>query len=170
MKTPKRLLTWILAVVLVVVTLAFVACVDKPQTITLDSLTLPEMGDNQMTLIIKNRDDTYTAHVVTLGKGGTDATTVEDVIAYLAQLDLLSVDWTDSGETGKWLNDIGGLEPDATAHEYVAVYTSVKSDWSAMAGATSYLIGDVTVDYSQYGVSAMSVEAGAVIYFEIQTW
>ena len=123
-----------------------------------------------MAIIIKNRDGAYTAHVVTLGKGGTDATTVEGVISYLVGLNLLTVDWTDGGDTGKWLNDIGGLEPNADAHEYVAIYTSVTKDQGVGASATAYLIDDVTVGYSQYGVSGMSVESRAVIYFELQTW
>ena len=169
MKNTKRLLTWILVAVLVVSTVALVACVDKPQTVELTELTLPEMKDNQMAVIIKNRNNTYTAHIVTLGGSGTDATSVEGVISYLVQQDMLTVDWTDS-DTGKWLNDIGGLQPNADAHEYVAVYTSVEKDQGVGASATAYLIGDVTVGYSQYGVSGMSVENGAIIYFEIQTW
>ena len=170
MKTQKRLLTWILVAVLVVATLVLVACVDKPQKIALDDLKLPEMDDDQMALIIKNRDDTYTAYVVTLGRRGTDATTVEEVISYLVEQGQLTVDWTDGGETGKWLNDLGGLEPDSAAHEYVAIYTSVESDWSAGAGEIGYQIDEITVAYSGYGVSGMRVQAGAVIYFELQTW
>ena len=170
MKNTKRLLTWILVAMLVVSAVALVACVAKPQIVELTELTLPEMDDDQMVIIVKNRNDTYTAHVVTLGGKGTDATTVEGVISYLVQLNMLTVDWTDGGETGKWLNDIGGLAPDANAHEYVAIYTSVTGDWSAGAGDYGYVIDGVTVAYSGYGVSSMSVEAGAVIYFELQTW
>lgn len=165
----KRLLTLALVVALVVASLALVACDDKPQAGALDGLTLPPMDDNQMALIIRNRDNTYTTHVVTLGVDGTDATTVEGVVSYLVGQGKLTVDWTDGG-SGKWLNGIGGLMPDAGAHEYVAVYTSVEHDWSGMASATSYKIGGITVDYSQYGVSGMTARAGAVIYFELQTW
>lgn len=170
MKHSKILLTWISVAVLVVSALVLVACDDKPQTVELTDLTLPEMRDDQMALIIKNRNDTYTAHIVTLGEGGTNATTVEGAISYLVELNMLTVDWTDGIDTGKWLNDIGNLQPDADAHEYVAVYTSVESDWGVGASTTSYSIGDVTVAYANYGVSQMSVEAGAVIYFELQTW
>ena len=169
MKNTRKLLTWILVAVLIVTTVALVACVDKPQPVALSDLELPTLKDNQMAVIIKNRNDTYTAHVVTLGSKGCDATTVEGVISYLVERNLLTVDWTDS-ETGKWLNDIGGLEPNAGAHEYVSVYTSVQKDQGAGASATAYSIGSITVGYSQYGVSGMSVEAGAVIYFELQTW
>ena len=170
MKNTKRLLTWILVAVLVVSTVALAACVDKPKTVVLSKLSLPEMDDDQMVIIIKNRDGTFTAHIVTLGGSGTDATTVEGVISYLVGLDKLTVDWTDSEETGKWLNDIGGLKPNADAHEYVSVYTSVQKDWGVGASSTAYKIDDITVGYSQYGVSGMSVQAGAVIYFELQTW
>lgn len=165
MKNPKRLLTWILVAILVVSAITLTACVDKPEPQQLTELTLPELKDNQMAVIIKNGDNDYTSYVVTLGNGGTEATTADGVLNYLAQLDILAVDMSDG-----WLSDIGNLNPDANAHEYVAIYTSVQSDWSEGAGATAYTVGNVKIAYSGYGISQMKVETGALLYFEIQTW
>ena len=165
MKHTKKLLTWILVAVLVVTTVALVACVDKPKTITLDDLQLPEMDSDQSAIIIKNRNDTYTVHIVTVGGKGTDATTVEGVLDYLADLGMLQY-----SANGTMLSDVGNLNPDSDAREYVALYTSVQSDWGQGASATAYKIGDVSVGYSGCGFKEMKFEAGALIYFELQTW
>ena len=164
MKNTQRLLTWILVAVLAVATFALVACDDKPETVVLDNLELPQLDDDQAAIIIANRNDTYTVHVVTLGSKGTDATTVEGVLNYLKKLNLL-----DYAATDGWMDDIAGLNPDRS-HEYVALYTSVTSDWDRSAYANSYQIGEVTVTYSAYGISQMKFQAGALIYFQIETF
>ena len=168
MKHTKRLLTWILAVVLVVLTLALVACVDKPEAVHLTDLKLPQMGDNQMAVIIKNGGNDYTSYVVTLGKGGTNATTAEGVIQYLHDQSGLELTWS-NGEYGKFLTVIGGAKVVA-ANEYVMVMTSVQKDKGNWAGVQTYVVDGVSIVYSQVGVSEMTVEAGAVIYFEIATF
>lgn len=165
MKNTRKLLTWILVAVLVVLTIALVACVDKPKTIELDDLDLPELKDDQGAIIIKNRNNTYTVHVVTVGAKGTDATTVEGVLDYLVDQGKLSYT-----KDGTMLTDLANLNPDSGAHEYISLYTSVQSDWGTGAGDNAYKIGDVSVSYANYGFTQMKFEAGAVIYFEIATW
>ena len=169
MKTQKRLLTWILVAVLVVTALALVACVDKPRPVQLTELKLPELKDNQMAVIIKNGDNDYTSYVVTLGTGGTDATTAEGVIQYLHDEADLTVNWTDS-EFGKYLHGIGGISEDTANSAYVIVFTSVVKDQGTYAGVTTYDVGDVTIVEAGVGISSMTVEAGAVIYFEIVSY
>ena len=166
MKNTQKLLTWILVVVLIVATLVLVACVDKPQTIELDNLTLPKLNDDQAVIIVRNRNDTYTLHVVTVGAKGTDATTVEGALNYLAELGKLSYT-----ANGTMLDNIANLNPNSDAHEYVSLYTSVTGDWGQGASDTAYKIGDdIYVGYSQYGFKQMKFVAGAIIYFEIATW
>lgn len=162
----KRLLTWILAVVLLIASLALVACVDKPQAKQLTELALPQLGDNQMAVIIKNGDKDYTSYTVTLTD---DMQTGEDVLNYLADKADLQIDWQDS-EYGKFINGIGGAKPSAGTSEFVNVMTSVQKDKGTWAGVKTYNVGDVTLAASAVGVSEMSVEAGAVIYFEIDTY
>lgn len=165
MKQTKRLLTWILAVVLIAASLAFAACVDKPQAQKLTELTLPQLKENQMAVIIKNGDNDYTCYAVTL----TDQLkTGEDVVNYLQDEADLEVDWQESAY-GKYINGIGGAKVSGT-NDYVAIFTSVSADKGAGAGALSYQIGDVTVAYAQVGISDMKTEYGAVFYFEIQTF
>lgn len=161
-----RFTTWVLSVLLFICCIALVACVDKPVAKQLEELTLPKLKDGQMAVIIKNGDKDYTSYTVTLTE---NMKTGEDVIEYLAQEAELDVDWTES-EYGKYINKIGGLSPDASKNEYVTVLTSVAKDKGNYAGVTTYTVGDVTLVSSQVGISEMTVEQGAVIYFEIASY
>ena len=159
-----RLLTWILAVVLIVASITLVACVDKPQVTQL-AVTLPQLKDDQMAVVIKNGDDDYTCYAVTLTD---ELKTGEDVVDYLQNELALEVDWQES-TYGKYVNGIGGAKVRET-NEYVAIFTSVTSDKSTGADVLSYQIGDVIVSYAGVGISEMKTECGAVFYFEIQTF
>ena len=166
MKNTKRLLTWILVAVLVVLTVTLVACVDKPEPIQLTELTLPELKDNQMAVIIKNGDNDYTSYVVTLGKGGTTATTAEGVIQYLHDEADLYLDWKNSAY-GKYLNGIGGAKPTSTS-EWVTVLTSDSSfQDNESAYKITYVVGDVTLVSAKVGVTDLKVKAGTILYFEV---
>ena len=165
----KRLLTWILTVLLAFCAVCFVACDDKPVASELTELVLPTMAQDQMAVIIKNGEKDYTSIVVTLGKGGVDAKTAEDVLTYLQNEGVLSVQWTES-DYGKYLTGIGKISPDASKNEFVSVLTSVAKDKGSFAGVTTYKVGDVEIVSSAVGVSEMTVEPGAIIYFEIQTY
>lgn len=169
MKNTKRLLTWILVAVLVVSAIALVACVEKPEPTQLTELTLPQLKDNQMAVIIKNGNDDYTSYVVTLGDRGIQATTAEDVLNYLQQQVDLFVDWQD-GVFGKFLNAVGSITPDANKGEYVAVLTSNPDFYGSWAGVDRYIVGDVTLVSSEVGVTDLQVTAGDVIYFELATY
>ena len=168
MKNTKKLLTWILVAVLVVLTVVLVACVDKPQPVELTDLKLPELKNNQMAVIIKNGENNYTSYTVTLGKGGTDATTAEGVIQYLHDEVGLQLTWVD-GDYGKFLTAIGGAKV-VKLNEYVMVMTSVEKDKGNWAGVDTYVVDGVTIVSSQVGVTEMTVEPGAIIYFEIATF
>ena len=168
MRNTKRLLTWILVAVLIVTTVALVACVDKPEPVQLTDLKLPKLKNNQMAVIVKNGESNYTSYTVTLGDGGTDATTAEGVIQYLHDEAGLEVTWSDS-EYGKFLTAIGGAKVVA-ANEYIMVMTTVEKDKGNWAGVETRVVDGVSIVYSQYGVSEMTVEAGAIIYFEIATF
>ena len=166
MKNTKRLLTWILVAVLVVLTVALVACVDKPEPVQLTELKLPELKDNQMAVIIKNGDNDYTSYVVTLGKDGTDAKTAEEIIQYLHDETDLYLDWKES-TYGKYLNGIGGAKPQSSS-EWVTVLTN-DSEFQDNASAYKivYTVGEVTLVSSNVGVTDLAVKAGTIIYFEV---
>ena len=166
MKNTKRLLTWILVAVLVVLAVALVACVDKPQPVELTELKLPELKNNQMAVIIKNGENNYTSYVVTLGKGGSNATTAEEAIQYLHDEVDLYLDWQD-GAWGKFLNGIGGAKPQSS-NEWVTVLTN-DSEFQDNASAYKivYTVGEVTLVSAKVGVTELAVKAGTIIYFEV---
>lgn len=164
----KKLFVCVLAVVLALSAVVFVGCVDKPQVQEVTELTLPTMADDQMAVIVKNGKGDYTNVVVTLGEKGVNAKNVEEVLDYLNKEGILSVTWQDSSY-GKFLNGIGNAKPQAE-NEFVSVLTSVEKDKGNFADVTRYSVGGIELVSSQFGVSQMTVEAGAVIYFEIATF
>ncbi len=166
MKRTNKLLTWILAVTLLLCSLAFVGCVEnptKPQQLT--QLILPTLKQDQVAVIIKNSESDYVNYVVTLSE---DMLTVEDVLQHLKDNGLV-IDWDDS-QYGKKLNAIGKILPDAGKNQFIAFFTSVESDKGNWAGVFTYTIGDVQVVSAQVGVSDAKVESGAVYYFEMSTY
>ena len=165
MKKQKILLTWILAVVLVVATLALVACDDKPQTERLDVTV--QLEYNQMAVVVRCGDQ-FDVIPVTLGEGYADVTTAEGVLNYLQQSGALEIVWIDS-DFGKYINSIGGAVPQAM-NEYVEVFTSVRTEMGTWAGVTTYLIGDVTICSAAVGVSELTVAPGVILYFQVSTY
>ncbi len=165
MKLTKRLLTLVLALVLVFSVFTLVACADKPTVQEVTGLTLPTLADNQVAVIIKNGENNYTNYVAPIND---EMKNVEDVLNYLAEEIDLYLDWQDT-EYGKFLNGIGGAIPKQT-NEFVSFYTSVDADKGNWAGVTGYTIGDVEIVSAQVGVSSAKVESGAVYYFEIDAF
>ena len=165
MKNTKKLLTWILMVVLVCTALCLVACVEKPVPQELTQLKLPKLKGNQVAVIIKNSDTDYTQYVVNLTE---QMTSVEDVLQYLKDNGMV-LDWTDS-DYGKVINSIGNNIPDATKNEFVAFFTTVQADKGNWAGVASYIVDGIEIVSAQVGVSDASVQSGAIFYFEISTY
>ena len=165
MKNTKKLLTWILMVVLVVCAVGLVACVEKPTPQDLTELKLPKLKDNQVAVIIKNCEKDYTSYTVTLSE---DMTSVEDVLAYLKE-NGMHLDWTDS-DYGKMLNSIGKAVPDSSKNEFVAFFTTVESDKGNWAGVPTYVVEGTQIVSAGVGVSDAKVQSGAIFYFEISTF
>ena len=165
MKNTKKLLTWILMVVLVCTALCLFACVEKPTPQQLTELKLPTLKGNQVAVIIKNSNTDYTQYIVNLTE---QMTSVEHVLQYLKD-NGMPLDWTDS-DYGKVLNSIGTNIPDATKNEFVAFFTTVQADKGNWAGVASYIVDGIEIVSAQVGVSDASVQSGAIFYFEISTY
>ena len=164
MRNVKRLSAWILTIVIAVSLFALVACVDKPQAQELTELIVPTLAENQMAVIIQNSKNDYTSVTVTLGKGGVDAKTAEDVLAYLKKEGAITLKWHDT-EYGKYIDALGKITPSTS--QWVAVFTSNSAEWDTSAWAQTRTAGDVTLTTSIVGVSELSVAAGRIIYFEL---
>ena len=165
----KKLAILTAAVVILTCVFAFTACDDKPEMQTLSELTLPQMEDNQACVIIKEGESKYSCFVVTLGEDGTTAQNGEQLLQYLQEKSNLALNWQDSAY-GKYLLGIGNITADESKGEFVAIFTSVEKDKGSWAGVRSYQAGETELVSSAVGISEMTVQPGAVIYFEISTY
>ena len=164
-----RITAILLVTVLAIFAVVACACIDKPTSPELEGLTLPELADNQMAIVIKNGEKDFSTFVVTFGEGTADFSTVEDVLAHLLAQGVITLDWSDSAY-GKTLNSIGSIQPDASKNQFVTYLTTVESDFGTWAGVTTYTVGDVKLVSSGLGISSMTAEPGAVILFELATY
>lgn len=146
---------------LAVLTCVLAGCVDPPDVTELQ-LSAPKLRGQQMALVVQNRDGTYTTHTVELSEG---IRTGADVLGLLAEQQRMS-----SVLSGSWLQDVADLHPDAAAHEYIAVYTSRRSDWSTQAGVPTVAMDDLTLGYANVGMQELLVPAGTVLYMQLEVW
>lgn len=77
---------------------------------------------------------------------------------------------TESGAYGAYITEIGDLKPDSGKNEFIAIYTSVEKDFDVSEYATTIKYDGRTLTSSGLGISSMSTEEDAIIYFEIQSW
>ena len=167
MKHIKRLLICVLIIISI---FALASCDDKPQAKLLTDLQLPALKDNQAAVIIKNGDKDYVSYTVDLTKFGETDVTAEAVLTYLETEAGLTIDWTDSA-FGKFINAIGGINPDASKNEYVTVLTTNAAFQGTWAGVTEYELGEgVSLKDAAVGVTELLVAAGDVVYFELASY
>ena len=161
MKNIKKLLVFILIAVSL---FALTACDNPPQIKQLTELTLPELGNNQMAVIVKNGDSDYTSYTVTLTDGGINTNVCEDVLEYLRVKSGLTLIWQDS-TYGKFITAIGGIT--AEGNSYVEVFTSNVQYQGTWAGVDKYEVEGVSLVAASVGVTDLKVAAGDVVYFEL---
>ena len=168
MKRINRILICLLLVALTLCVLA--SCDDKPQPKTLEDV-IPELGEHEAAVIIKNGENDYEVYVVKLIGGDYvySSSFCVTVLAYLRDTKGLVVDMTES-EYGMFINAIGGITPDAANHEYVEVFTSNPEYQGTWAGVTTIEAGDITLKSASVGVSSMQVGFGDVVYFELASY
>ena len=148
----KKILSLILAVVMI---FSLVSC----------DAVVGEQGD--VTFVIENRDGTYDVYKMYLedvenrDKGALGV--IESLNA--RENNPLPVDMA-----GTWMNSIGSLLPDSEKHEYISIYTSLERDFGTGDFAATIEYEGQTLTTSGFGIESMSVEAGTVILFRIETW
>ena len=85
------------------------------------------------------------------------------VLKYLEQTEGIEVVMKD-GIYGAYLTKVGIAEADDATGAYVAIYTSVASDFDVSAYAKTIDYKGTSLTTSGLGISSMSVKDGAVIY------
>ena len=147
----------ILSLILVVVMLfCLVSCF---------TTTVAEQGD--VTFVIENRDGSYDVYKMYLEDVENRDKGALGVIESLnsRENNPLPVDMA-----GTWMNSIGSLLPDSEKHEYISIYTSLERDFGTGDFAATIEYEGQTLTTSGFGIESMSVEAGTVILFRIETW
>ena len=156
-KKMKKILSLILAVVML---FCLVSCF---------TTTVAEQGD--VTLVIENRDGSYTVYEAFLEDVSNKGEGVYGVLQYLMarETDPLVADVVDS-TYGAYVNNIGGLNPDATKNEYVCIYTSLERDFDTSDYVSVIEYEGTTLKTSGLGLTSMSAEQGTIILFRIETY
>jgi len=77
---------------------------------------------------------------------------------------------TADGAYGKELKSVGSLNPDAAAHEYICIYTSVESDFDTSAYFEEAEYKGTRLGTSGLGASSMKIVDGGIFYLAIKTW
>lgn len=155
----KRLLTWILAVVMTVVATCFVACDPKPQVKTLENLQLPKLAKDEMVVVEKVGEKEYKYFTVPLVGALSEQSSLLDVLEFIRDEFGVTLELSYG-----FINKFDKLPNPQATDEYVFLYTSVQKDFDASAYAQRFDCGGVTVVTSAVGCSEMSVEKGCVIY------
>lgn len=155
MKT-RRILAILLLIC--VALLAFVSCG-----------AVGESGD--VTVVVENRDGSYTVYKTYLENVENKSNGALGVIENLmAREENPLVAEVVNSTYGAYVNSIGDLAPDVTKNEYVSIYTSIEADFSTYEGTNTLEYEGTTLKTAGVGLSSMTVTAGTVILFRIETY
>ena len=149
----KKILSLILAVVML---FCLVSCF---------TTTVAEQGD--VTFVIENRDGSYDVYKMYL----------EDVenrdkgaLGVIESLNSRENNPLPVKMSGTMIKSIGSLIEDALNGEYIMVYTSLERDFGVGDFASTIEYEGQTLTMAGVGIESMSVEAGTVILFRIETY
>ena len=131
--------------------------------------TLAEQGD--VSVVIENRDGTYTVYKAYLEDVENKGEGVYGVIQYLMERENnpLTADIA-SSTYGAYVNAIGSLTPDVTKNEYVCLYTSLERDFDTSDYVKELEYEGITLKTSGVGLTSMSAEKGTVILCRIESY
>lgn len=154
MKNRRVVLTAVIMIAAIIVAMfAFTACTDGK-------------GKGDVTIVIAANGD-YKEYYVDASKvNGEGALAAIEYLKDKKELNLV----TESGAYGAYITEIGDLKPDSGKNEFIAIYTSVEKDFDVSEYATTIKYDGRTLTSSGLGISSMSTEEDAIIYFEIQSW
>lgn len=129
--------------------------------------------EGKATVVIENRDGSYTEYKLDLGDVEDKSEGAASIIEYLAarEENPLEVDMQ-NGSYGKFVNSIGGLTPDTMAGEFISVYTSVEADFGTFADVGEIDYNGTLLKSAGVGLSSMQVNKDTVILFrvEVSNW
>ncbi|MGN0772149.1 MAG: hypothetical protein ACI4MI_06160 [Christensenellales bacterium] len=126
----------------------------------------PEMPSaGQVTVVVAPLEGQATEYTVDLSVIAEDGGVIA-ILDYLKDNEGLDYVSEDSGY-GAYITKLGVLEQNYATGEYIYIYTSVANDADVSQYATTVEYKGQTLTSSGVGVSSMTVEDGAIIYFTI---
>ncbi|MBO7304890.1 MAG: hypothetical protein J6V09_06680 [Clostridia bacterium] len=143
MKTTKKLLAFLLVLVMAVSAMA--SCTPKPS--------------GEVTIVIAGED--VVKYVVDTEKIENCENPV-DVLEYLKVNEGLNYSMD-----GTMISTIGELANDFSASKYICIYTSVVSDFDVSEWASTVEYDGKTLTSSRFGLDEMTITNGAIIYFTV---
>ncbi len=159
MKKFSKILVITLLVIMLVT--CFFACNENKEELT-----------NSVTIVLSDpvNNAGIKEYVIDLDDSNlTTSNKVCDLLDYVKSLSSDNKNHIDYTATGGYMTTIGNLVPGDRS--YVALYTSIEKDKDVSEYAMpSKTYNNITVYYSGFGINDMSLESGAVYYFELTTW
>ena len=134
--------------------------------VTLLAACTPVPVDGTATIVVESGGEP-TVFAVNLGEleGGS----AYDALCQLRDEGKLTFESSDSGY-GAFLTEIGGIKPDATAGEYICIWTSYEADWDVSEYVTERDYNGTALASSGLGISSMHLADGVVVYIGLAVW
>ena len=133
----------------------------------------PSIEGNIATVVLDYGDNNYRVYEIELDKLTDRSQGAYSLLLYAKENEGLKLDAPNS-TYGVYINSIGDLKPDASKNEYVAIYTSVESDFSVPTAdfpeVKELTYHGVTLKAAGVGISSLTVVERAVFLFRIETF
>lgn len=154
----KRILAFILTVI--VTLMALCSC-------NYFAGDVAEQGD--VTVVIENADGSFGVYKTYLENVENKSQGAVGIIENLRDREKnpLSVEMNDTGY-GPFVTSIGSLKASDSDKTYIAFYTSLASD--SYEGAPTLTYDGTTLYYSGFGLNGMTVAAGTIILFKLESY
>ena len=133
----------------------------------------PSIEGNIATVVLDYGDNNYRVYEIELDKLTDRSQGAYSLLIYAKENECLKLD-APNGPYGVYINSIGDLVPDASKNEYVAIYTSVESDFNVPTAdfpeVKELTYHGVTLKEAGVGISSLTVVERAVFLFRIETF
>ena len=120
----------------------------------------------KVTVVVENIDGSYDVFTASLDDVENKSEGAKGIIEHLKKENNLQVEMVES-TYGAYVAGIGKIHEDSSAGKYVMVYTSVASDGYDGGATVDY--NGTTMHMAGVGLSGMSVEAGTIILFRLES-
>ena len=125
--------------------------------------------EGNVTVVVESEDGKYEVYKTYLEEIENKTDGALAVIKHLSEREEnpLHLVYSD-GSYGAYITEIGSIKEDPTSGKYVMIYTTTETDSYADAPTVTY--GEALLFSSGVGINLLSVEAGTIILFRVETF